>query len=268
MPESQPTASFDAPFFGRIYRGHLDNYIDWNVFYFGAYEREILSLICDVLRSKRDSVFWDVGANVGQHTLAASKNASFVHAFEPFAPVRAELLEKIELNQLGNVAVHAFGLGDRNASLPFFAPRGPNQGTGSFLADHAATNVKADDLPIKVGDEFAAGLGRLDLIKIDVEGFEKAVLSGLQHTLARLRPLVLFEYSATTRLSIPFADEIRTLFPPDYSLFEVETRRVFLWAFEITGCRLSPLRSPYPSATEILAIPDESLSRVNPSNFA
>lgn len=201
----------------------------------------------------------DVGANVGHHTLFASGFAARVHAFEPFEPVRAALVEKIEVNRLDNVEVHPFGLGDRNTSLPFHAPLGPNQGTGSFMAEHTTNTAATIQLPIVVGDEFAQRLARLDLIKIDVEGFERQVLAGLKETLERLRPAVLFEYSDTTRKQVPTVDGLMALFPREYQLFAVETRRVILGVFEFAAYRLLPLRLGETGPCELLAMPAERI---------
>ena len=60
---------------------------------------------------------------------------------------------------------------------------------------------------------------RADIVKIDVEGFEKPVLLGLQAVLHRDRPLVVVECTPTTRDSIASEAEFRALFPPDYAFY-------------------------------------------------
>lgn len=252
-PENQASHPFEVEFFGFRYRGDLKNYVDWNVFFFGSYERELLLLIRDVLSMRRGAVFMDVGANVGHHTLFAARYAAAVHAFEPYAPVRARLVEKIELNALTNVTIHGFGLGDRNEALPFFAPSGPNQGTGSFVESHSVDNVRGDVLNVVKGDEFGASLQRLDLIKIDVEGFEGSVLSGLRDTLRRYRPAVLFEFSDTTRNQV--GGKLDGLFPEDYQVYAVATRRIVLGVLEIPGYRLVPVGSGEIPIGELIALP-------------
>lgn len=255
-PSKQPDTPFEAPFFGMRYQGRRSSYIDWNVWFYGSYETEILELIRAVLADRPGSVFFDVGANVGHHTLFASRHAQMVHAFEPFEPVRRALLEKLAANGLTNVAVHAFGLGDTTVSLPYAAPVGANQGSGRFLQPLEEAPA-GDVLPIVKGDEFAAGLARLDMVKIDVEGFEPQVIGGLRETLARLRPCVLYENSATTQRGIPTVEALGALFPPEYRFFNVHRQRGRLLVFELPGYRLSPLGTVAAASEEILGVPGE-----------
>ena len=63
------------------------------------------------------------------------------------------------------------------------------------------TILKYGKLEIVEGDLYISKLNlkRVDLIKIDVEGFEKYVLLGLKDTLEKYRPFVVMEYSKVTR---------------------------------------------------------------------
>lgn len=47
----------------------------------------------------------------------------------------------------------------------------------------------------------AANLTRLDLIKIDVEGFEMSVLAGAKRVLGQFRPLIFMEFNSFTLLA-------------------------------------------------------------------
>ena len=71
---------FAVPFYGRTYRGNLNNFIDRAVYFFGAYEREVMEYMGSLIMS--DSVVLDIGANVGHHSLFFSTKAKEVHAFE------------------------------------------------------------------------------------------------------------------------------------------------------------------------------------------
>ena len=73
--------------------------------------------------------FYDVGANVGQHTLFMSKHSDEVISFELFEPVRTKLLQKLEENKIRNVRVFPIGLGARDEDLAFSSPTGDNLGT-------------------------------------------------------------------------------------------------------------------------------------------
>ena len=127
-------------FFGFLYKGNLNSYIDWSVYFYGAYEREYLILMQKLLVGHREAVFIDIGANVGVHSLYLSRFCQQVHSFEPNSIVRSRLQEKVAMNNVKNIAIHSVGVGMKNEVLPFFAPKGGNQGTGSFISDYSDNN--------------------------------------------------------------------------------------------------------------------------------
>ncbi len=131
---SAPDIPFVTDFFGLQYRGNLNNNIDFNIYFYGAFEKPLLFFLRDTLDALggAHSVFVDVGANVGQHSLFMSAQGVQVHAFEPFGVVREQFLEQISTNHLNNISVYPVGLSNENISLPFFAPTGTNAGIGSF----------------------------------------------------------------------------------------------------------------------------------------
>lgn len=199
-PDRMVATPFAAPFDGGTYHGDLASFIDWTIYFYGAYEGGVLAFLrdCAALAGPQ-AVFLDVGANVGQHSLYMARRCATVHAFEPWAEARARLERNLTANRIANVAVHPFGLGAQTGDAEFFAPASANLGTGSFVPD-VNFNAAQGHLPVVRGDEAVARLGieRIDLIKIDTEGFEVKVLAGLTETLARHRPVVVCELSETT----------------------------------------------------------------------
>ncbi|TFH72370.1 FkbM family methyltransferase [Gammaproteobacteria bacterium LSUCC0112] len=225
-----PDFAFRHQFFGMHYDGNLTNNVDAAIYFYGAFEKPLLCFMGDALSAVSDGhgVFVDVGANVGQHSLYMSRFATQVLAFEPYEPVRLRLEHQLSLNAINNVAVHALGLSDANTKQIFFAPTGNNAGIGSF--DPESTNkgnIAIGELALVRGDDFFGNQKpeRLDLIKIDVEGFEKAVLHGLQQTLLRYRPLLIVEMTYGGTLSFKSSNEISSVLPPDYLLLCFDKRR-------------------------------------------
>ena len=201
-PDIVSSWEFETDFFGLRYKGNLNTFLDWVVYFYGAYEKEGLFFLRDLVSQRSDPVFLDVGANVGQHSLFMSKYCRQVHSFEPYEKVRTRVVEKIALNNIDNIAVHGVGLGEREEYLDYYEPIGANLGTGSFNPGHASDNNRLlGKLKLVRGDDFLANLklDRVDLIKIDVEGFEKFVLAGLKETIARYRPLIFMELSQATQ---------------------------------------------------------------------
>jgi len=221
-PDRTPGRRFSVPFYGLTYKGSLATYIDWNVFFFGAYEPETLDLFRRILVTMDSPIVADVGANVGHHSLYMSQFAGQVHSFEPWSRVRNQILGHLKDNNIHNVKVHGVALGSQNESKTYFAPEGGNTGTGSFLSTHATDrNRPSEQLKIVNGDEYFSqnGIDKLDLLKIDVEGWEWFVLLGLAETIKRCRPVVVFEYSTSTKDSLHGRSQLNIL--PEYKVFAV-----------------------------------------------
>lgn len=219
---------FEVNFFGSIYQGNLNNYIDWNVYFFGAYEKFELFMLRALLEEKIKPVFIDIGANIGHHSLFMSRYCDQIHAHEPYDLVRKQLELKIQRNHIKNIHVHQVGLGQADAELDFFAPQGDNTGTGSFVASHAVENNKLfGKLQIANADNHIAKLGlqHIDLIKMYVEGFEKNFLLGMKETFKRYRPILFMEFSADTQKSFGGEAEIMSLLPANYGVKLVDVNK-------------------------------------------
>lgn len=256
-PDAMASTPFVCDLFGLRYEGDLASFIDWTIYFYGCYERAVLTLLADAaaLAGPR-AVFLDVGANVGQHALILSRRVAQVHAFEPWDKARRRLERNLALNAVTNVTVHALGLGEHDKDLTFHAPASANWGTGSFVPE---VNLNRSDgtLPVLRGDTALAqrGIGRVDLIKIDTEGFEIKVLSGLAETIARHRPVVVCEMSGPT-LAEAGPDPLATLnrlFGPGWTFLDL--------GHHMERYRLRPFRGGGEVIT-LVAAPDELAPRL------
>jgi len=261
-PDRTSSAEFVVPFYGAKYRGNFDTFIDWSVYYYGAYERDDLELIGDFLAALGDPVFVDVGANVGHHTLFAAMRCRRVIAVEPFEPLVRRIRQKVDENSLANVTIVACGLGERDETAPYTPSSTNNTGTGAFGVSASGAAVM---LPIRRGDEVLAETdgSRVGFLKIDTEGFEDHVLRGLSRTLAAARPLVWFEWSR--RLAADRANA-RDLFPDGYAFYHRAPDQSSLGIFRRPAGRLDSLTGRWPES-DILAVPGDFAARVatNPS---
>lgn len=243
-------------FFGLRYQGNLNNFIDWSVYFYGAYEKANLALLRDLARSQGGRcTFVDVGSNVGQHSLWMSQYCQEVHAFEPWIAVRRRLEEKLAINRVRNIAVHGVALGEKHEKLPFYAPTGTNLGSGSFLATHSPTQNRllSDRLEVVRGDDYFRQHGICpSLIKIDVEGFEPQVLWGMRDTIAELSPTILIEFSTTTQAGFASNKELRKLLTETYFINFVIDRGS--WRY-----RLGPFSFDRPSYGDVLLSPRKRL---------
>lgn len=220
--------AFEADFFGSgprlTFRGNIVNYIDRLVYFCGGHEKYMLCFLRDYtqrLKTRgRAITFLDVGANAGNHTLFMARLADEVHAFEPYPRVRSQMEENLRINAIGNVRVYPFGLSNENTTLPFYAAPEANLGAASFAPGHKSDNYYLGDMQLRRGDDVAREENiRVDILKADVEGYEKFVLEGLRETIWRDRPLMVIELSPTTRQSLGSEGAFHELFPPGYEFW-------------------------------------------------
>ena len=168
-------------------------------------EAEVAAL--DDLLAEGD-VCCDIGASFGLYTLAAARSVGptgRVLAFEPLAGPRRFLAQSVRWLRATNVEVHPEALGDERRAARMSLPtrRGLPVPGRAFVADHAnglGSNLEfAHQRSVEVGvsklDSVVEQrqLHRVDLVKIDVEGYELAVLRGAARTLRRFHPVVLLE---------------------------------------------------------------------------
>jgi len=146
--------------------------------YFDASEREALK---DVI-SKPNSVFIDIGANVGGYALYAAHYAgaaSHIYAIEPQPDIYERLCFNIEANQYEHVIPIAQAISDKKGEVTLFIdPK--NKGESSMKhvsADTAQTisSLKVQALPLT---EFCDDhkIDHIDALKLDVEGAEDLIL--------------------------------------------------------------------------------------------
>lgn len=132
----------------------------------------------------------DAGANVGIWSYWLSRRASTVEAFEPNPKIFA-ILSKAALPR---VTCHPTALSDTDGVARLLVPKGErgysNQGaslsTVKVAGEHGVVEVATKRLD-------AFGFSDVGFIKIDVEGFELAVVEGARDTLARTRPSLVIE---------------------------------------------------------------------------
>ena len=133
----------------------------------------------------------DVGANWGYFTLVCAHlvtGRGRVIALEPHPRLAAMLADNVQENRLPQVAAHRLAAGARSASATFvgFDEGGGNWGVSR--AAHAAEVADFESATVAI-DTFLddCKVGRVDLIKIDIEGAEGDAIRGMADGLARHR---------------------------------------------------------------------------------
>jgi FkbM family methyltransferase len=144
----------------------------------------------------------DIGANCGQSFLwmAARWPDAVYFGFEPNVQCAGHLERLIEINGMQRAVVFPIGLSDQNrVGALFLKGRADPSATvePDFRSDQGARSERR--VLLRAGDEFAAeaGISSVDLLKVDVEGHELAVLEGLSALIERDRPTIMLEVLRT-----------------------------------------------------------------------
>jgi FkbM family methyltransferase len=185
----------------------ISSNIDRHILSEGLFEKGLLEMLHDVcVQNGRTELMIDVGANIGNHTVALARTFRQVEAVEPH-PVLFRVLQANTLyNHLAHVRCHNIGLANENT-----------QGTLTESPEnHALNRVRErSQLPPETFGLTGAAFSneyRIDLhsarefigqfgeqlnrafIKIDVEGMEQEIITAIEPLLVQYKPLVGFEW--------------------------------------------------------------------------
>jgi FkbM family methyltransferase len=157
----------------------------------GVYEKPETRFFLKTI--SRGATFLDIGANIGYYSALALTRvgpAGRVVAIEPDPETFEYLQRTIGANGNDRASVIRKGLADESGTLRLYrnsSNRGDNRFYANDLADgHVEVEVaRADDVLASLG------IGRVDFIKIDVQGFEGRVFYGLERTIRNSSPLVI-----------------------------------------------------------------------------
>lgn len=140
----------------------------------------------------------DIGAHIGRYTLMAARHASKVIAVEPEPSNYSILRANIELNGFSNVLTLPLALSNNRGIQKFYlATQGDTARSslekgwstkGRFSPNQKAIEVESETLDALIA---RLDLTVIDLLKIDVEGHEVAVLKAASKALERTRKLIL-----------------------------------------------------------------------------
>jgi FkbM family methyltransferase len=163
----------------------------------GSYEPHVIQLLAKVLAP--DSICLDIGANIGVIALVMARIARSgrVYAFEPGATNYQYLVENAAANGLDNVVAIKLGLLDRTTDVEFCYVE--SVAGCSFIPGNDVREGVVEKVHCVSLDEWVVAneIERLDLVKLDAEGAEIAVLQGALNTLNRFRPRLIVEFNPT-----------------------------------------------------------------------
>lgn len=156
----------------------------------GEYSEEEVQKLLSLISS--DSVVMEVGANIGTISVPVAKKAKWTYLFEAQPKTADILFDNLVQNEVFDKSTLVrCAVSDRTSTL-YIDDVDYDQDTlnGGAASVGATGSIKVNATTL---DEQCAGFGRLDLLKIDVEGHELEVLKGGEKLIKRLMPIIYIE---------------------------------------------------------------------------
>lgn len=185
----------------------LTSNIDRHILSEGLFEKGVIDLLADLVQKVgHRQLMIDIGANIGNHTVALAPYFDRVESVEPHPVLFRVLTANVLRNRFSHVNCHNFGLANEDTTGTLAEPSD----------NHSIARVRErSQLPPETfglsseefGEEFTVDLksasefvGQFSeqlpgaFIKIDVEGMETEIVTALIDLIAEFKPLVGFEW--------------------------------------------------------------------------
>lgn len=181
--------------YGINYRLDISDYQNWLLYFYCKVDSSfgVLGYL------KPADVILDMGGNIGQTAMMMAKAAgeqSKIYSFEPFPNTYGMFVSNLKLNPelQKRVVITQCALGNAPSMLQMYKDCESNSGSYRIFTSKAV-GKEMIQVPVSTIDIFVKenNLLKIDLIKIDVEGFEMNVLKGAATTLQALKPDLFIE---------------------------------------------------------------------------
>ncbi len=193
-------------------------------------------------------VIFDVGADTGMVSLYISEAnpAARIYSFEPSRHSYPVLLTNLDKNNNQMITPNKMAVSSKNSTETFYYS--PANSVISSLEPREG--FEAENVTVTTIETFCAQnkINKIDLIKIDVEGFEGDVIAGMGEVIALSRPIIHAEV-----LNEKHGAKIAPVLPKDYVYFRIIEEKQLLQK-DIKIDRTSTVSNNY------LFVPQEKLS--------
>ncbi|AXT20794.1 FkbM family methyltransferase [Flavobacteriaceae bacterium AU392] len=204
-------------------------------FYTGKYDPELIKIIHSLLIT--DSCFLDIGANIGFYTISmgnyfkSQKFSGKIIAFEPFEGNFRRLSDNLKMNKLTDVCLlNKYGLSNKSEesqiTLREDFKRGSNTGNASIpTSEEMDQGFKLSPIKLKSLDDVWPNdfekYGKIDIMKMDIEGHEDFCLEGGSETINKYRPTILMEVNKPyyKARNVELDERFFKLIPKEYAIF-------------------------------------------------
>ena len=186
------------------------------------YEPHVTTILSKLLNS--ESVFLDLGANIGYFSLLAASivgSSGKVISFEPNMQNLQLLYLSILENKFNNIYVYPFAASNANQILKI-----TSFGSNGFLdAPSSHKQLNSQFTQSVIIDKILHNEDNINVIKIDIEGYEPLALSGMKELINIHRPVIITEFSPwhiEHRSKVKSQEYLQTIVDFGYSLSLIE----------------------------------------------
>ncbi|MFK5891948.1 MAG: FkbM family methyltransferase [Pseudomonadota bacterium] len=177
---------------GLLYLLDMRNRVDRQIDAFSIYEKPQVDFLLSTLKNEHCNCFVDIGSHWGYYSLMFANESAFdsaeIHAFEPDDINRNQLFSNLFLNKMQDrIKVYDKAISNSEGELRFHHFDENNRGR-SCIADDGEKVVKTTRL-----DTVLDLKGKVLGIKIDVEGHELDVMSGMTDVLKNNKCILQIE---------------------------------------------------------------------------
>lgn len=179
---------------GITYELDPNEYIDSNILQNDCFEPATTAVLAQLL--KPGMTVLDIGANIGAHTFRLAQRVGpngCVIAFEPMKWAFLRLLRNMKLNHFQNIIVEKLALGNKNGTMIAAF-------NVSWPLDNSDVKPDPETVVVRCLDDYLSerGISKVDLIKLDVDGYEYKILQGASRLLKTVQPILVMELGEYT----------------------------------------------------------------------
>lgn len=232
---------------GINYRLDISDTVDHYI-YFG-FRDEMFNLVAEDI--KRANVIFDVGSNIGATVLnfAHYNPDAKIYAFEPHPLTYKRAEENIKLNKFKNIKLINSGIGNKLENLKLYEVNNKNSGKNRILFENDF--FPFIEVSIDTIDNFIRNnnITALDILKIDVEGFEYFVIEGGYESILKYKPLIIIEINDNylKEKNKSAEDLIKLLINNGYNyLYDAHDLSPFNPGHNLTNCHLDLIAKSIP----------------------
>lgn len=220
---------------GLTYIGNGGSNLDLIVLELGYYEPQTIQVLQESARwlssQGHSNTYLDIGANVGLHILAMAPLVNKAIAVEPYPVVLSTLHQHMAVNKLTNVEVLEVGFSNKKDKLKFVAPPDKDIGIGTFSTDvydnnplfrnrhHKTLETSEMYFDVVPGDTVLKDQP-VDILKVDIEGYERFALEGLKEVLQKNKPVVVMELNQNNDGGFVSRDQLESTLP-GYTFYKI-----------------------------------------------